>query len=344
MTSTASTRDRSGARASAARSKIAAKWCVLNSKKSRDAKAKTGDATAPGTVAANTDAGNYAPEPLVVRHPRGELAALAWGPPDGLPLLAVHGWMDNAASFAKLAPLLRKHRLVAMDLPGHGHSSHRGSAFYHLTDYVPDVLAMADALSWTTFDLLGHSLGAGIATLVAGAFPQRIRRLALIEGLGPLTSDPRNMPVRLREAWEKSAVLAGKAPSSYAHFEAAVTARATAGIPVSDEAASLLCERGLRKAGGRWVWRHDPRLTLPSPQRLTESQVLAFIRAISAPMLVVRAEQGLPFDKQMFMARLEAVQDLRLERIAGGHHLHMEEGAVAVAEAIRSHLAPEDPD
>lgn len=70
------------------------------------------------------------------------LAAMAWGHSAGLPVLALHGWLDNAASFARLAPLLPDWRIVALDLAGHGHSKHRPAGCrYHLMDYVFDVIA-----------------------------------------------------------------------------------------------------------------------------------------------------------------------------------------------------------
>ncbi len=102
------------------------------------------------------------------------LVACVHGEDDAPPLLALHGWLDNAASFAPLATHLHGHRLIALELPGHGRSAHLpAGAFVHygMADYVAAVLAAADALELDTFDLLGHSLGAGIASLVAAAAP-----------------------------------------------------------------------------------------------------------------------------------------------------------------------------
>ena len=51
-----------------------------------------------------------------------ELAAHLFGPADGLPVIALHGWLDNANSFSRLAPQLKGLRIVALDLAGHGYS------------------------------------------------------------------------------------------------------------------------------------------------------------------------------------------------------------------------------
>jgi hypothetical protein len=87
-----------------------------------------------------------------------ELAALSWGEPDAPPLLMLHGWLDNAASFALLAPYLaERFHVIALDLPGHGGSRHfPGSMIYQHVDYARAVLGAVDALALPRFHLLGH--------------------------------------------------------------------------------------------------------------------------------------------------------------------------------------------
>lgn len=115
-----------------------------------------------------------------------ELAAHLFGPEDGLPVIALHGWLDNANSFARLAPRLKGLRIVALDLAGHGYSEHRPlGAGYALADYAHDVLRVAEQLGWQRFALLGHSLGAIISVQLAGALPDRVSHLALIDGVIP---------------------------------------------------------------------------------------------------------------------------------------------------------------
>ena len=135
--------------------------------------------------------------------PQLTLRAQVWGSNDAPPLLALHGWLDNAGSFARLAPLLAaRFRVIVLELPGHGHSDHLAAgASYRYLDYVQAVLAAADAMQLERYALLGHSLGAGIAALVATTMPGRIERLLLIEGLGPLGDDGSHTLQRFRDAF-----------------------------------------------------------------------------------------------------------------------------------------------
>src|SRR3954469_23206577 len=129
------------------------------------------------------------PRDIDIALPHLRLAARAWGDPALPKLLALHGWLDNAASFDRLAPLLcGDFHIVALDLPGHGRSAWRApGAWYHYVDYLGDVLAAADALGWDRFGLLGHSLGGAIASMLAGVEGDRVERLLLIEALGPMS-------------------------------------------------------------------------------------------------------------------------------------------------------------
>lgn len=253
------------------------------------------------------------------------LAARAWGPQDGLPVMALHGWLDNAASFDHLAPLLPKLRLIALDLPGHGLSEHRPAGIhYHFVDFIPDVFAAADALGWNRFALLGHSLGAGIASVAAGVVTERISRLALIEGLGPLTGNPAEGPVVLAKAMEQMKRLDRKRLPVYYSLEEAIQARRDAG-DLSHQAAMTLAARGTKPAGLGIGWRSDPRLIFRSPLYLMEEQVLAYLAAIKAPTLLIRGEQGYLRQRKFMEKRHAQVAQLRIQDLPGGHHLHLEQ-------------------
>ena len=89
------------------------------------------------------------------------LAAREWGTPGQVPVIAVHGWLDNAGSFDLLAPLLDGCHVLALDSAGHGHSSHRSpDASYNIWQEVGDLIDIADQMGWPRFSAIGHSRGA----------------------------------------------------------------------------------------------------------------------------------------------------------------------------------------
>src|SRR5687767_5358324 len=194
---------------------------------------------------------------------RGELAALRGGTPGGPRLLCLHGWLDNAASFAPLAPFLARFDLVALDLPGHGASAHRAAGYdYAFVDWIHDALDAMDALGWDAADWLGHSMGGAIACAVAASAPERVRRLALIEALGPVAADPVAAGSRLADAVSARRALRERPLRRIPDLDTAVAARLAASRMTSD-AARLIVERNLRPFDGGFAWRSDPRLTLP---------------------------------------------------------------------------------
>ncbi|CAK9890329.1 MULTISPECIES: alpha/beta hydrolase [Pseudomonas] len=262
-----------------------------------------------------------------------ELAAHLFGPVDGLPVIALHGWLDNANSFARLAPRLNGLRILALDLAGHGHSEHRpAGAGYALADYVHDVLRVAEQMGWERFALLGHSLGAIISVLLAGALPERVTRLALIDGVIPPTSGPQDAAERMGMALQAQLRLDSKRKAVHPTLDQAIEARMKGMVAVSREAAELLAQRGLMPVPGGFSWRSDSRLTLPSPTRLNEAQAMSFVQRIACPAKLVVAADG------MLARHGELLEQLPFEReqLPGGHHLHLNDqaGATLVADCF----------
>lgn len=264
--------------------------------------------------------------------PHLEVAAHLYGPDDGKPVIALHGWLDNAATFSRLAPRLQGLRIVALDLPGHGHSGHRpAGAAYNIWDYAHDVLQVAEQFGWQRFSLLGHSMGAIVSVLLAGALPKRIERLALIDGVIPYTGEADSAPRKLGAALEALLAVDDKRKPVYANFDQAVEARMKGVGAVSREAAELLAQRGLMPVPGGYTWRTDARLMLPSAMRLTRAHALAFAAQVACPASLVLAEQGLMNESEL----TELVSGFPFDvcRLPGGHHLHLDDeaGAEAVA-------------
>jgi len=268
--------------------------------------------------------------------PHLSLCARQWGDASLPPLLTLHGWLDNAGSFARLAPLLEsRHHVIALELPGHGHSDHLSAGSrYHFLDYVADVLAAADALQLSRYTLLGHSLGAGVASLVASARPERIDRLLLIEGLGPLGDDGSHTLERFRDALAPPDHNR-KRLRVFTSIEQAIQARSLVS-GLAEDLARPIVERGLIEVEDGWSWRSDPALTRPSATRLAESQVHALLRGITAPTALLLAQPATSYlPGGPMQARADCVRQISVEHMGGGHHLHLEH-PLAVADWITS--------
>ncbi|WP_159016770.1 alpha/beta fold hydrolase [Cognatiluteimonas profundi] len=283
--------------------------------------------------------GADAPREWSLDLPTGRIAGLRAGEPGAPRVLALHGWLDNAASFVPLAAHLHGLDLVCPDFPGHGRSAHlQPGADYSFAAAVHSVLDIADGLGWERFAVLGHSMGAGIGSLVAAACPDRIDRFVAIEALGALAETPDRTVQRLREAVAATRALQHKRLRVFPDIASATRARMQANA-LSEPIARLLVERGLVPVEGGYIWSSDPRLTLPTMLRTTEEQVRDLVAGITCPTRVLFADPAQPYLPDALRrerAALLPCGDLRI--LAGGHHLHMEDPA-AVADAIGDFLS-----
>jgi len=268
---------------------------------------------------------------FAAREPLAVLRACAEGPR----VMALHGWLDNALSFADLLPEWHELDVACPDFPGHGESPPRpAAARYHFDDYVFDVLAAADRLGWDRFHLVGHSLGGAVASVLAAACPERIETLSVIEGLGPLSAPPH----RTADGWRRALTASRTRPRRvHADRDRAIEARLR-DSDLDRASAERLAERGLAHCAEGWYWRHDLRLTWPSTQRYTEPQVLDLLAGIEAPTLcLLSSPRSRVVPPGFIERRLAAVPGIVLRELPGGHHLHMR-SPDAVAALIREHI------
>lgn len=269
-----------------------------------------------------------------------EFAALEWGTAGQLPVLALHGWLDNAATFYKLAPLLNNLHIVAPDLAGHGQSAHRpGQAAYTVWDDINDIFAIADYLGWQRFVLLGHSRGAIIGSLAAGTFPDRFIGLGLIEGLLPEPALPQDVPQQLANAINGLRVQQQKTPSVYTNIDVAIKARERGLFPLGNAAATALTERGVVARADGFSWSSDPRLMAPPVLKLTREQLAAFVDRINVPVKLLLASNGLPKLYTNYLEEVNKFPQVDYEILDGGHHLHMEQESLLIAERLNAFFA-----
>ncbi|WP_141733741.1 alpha/beta fold hydrolase [Oligoflexus tunisiensis] len=248
--------------------------------------------------------------------------------------VALHGWLDNCYTFRPLAELLPEVNIMAFDLPGHGDSSTLPEGVsYDFHQYLVWLHELIAALDRVPDFFLGHSMGAGIMSLYAGVFPERVSQLILIEGIGPLTASEAEAPRKMRsyiESWSQQGRLRN---ALYANREEAIRARQKNG-PLSLEGAQTLAERGVETRGQGVVWKHDPRLKLPSRYQFSEGQALAYLGNITARTLYIEATQTIIPDNDLTRRRKQAIRNFEAVTLAGGHHLHLDDPE-PVAAALR---------
>ncbi len=275
------------------------------------------------------------------------LKALTFGVAARPPILAIHGWMDNAATFASLAPLLDQFYVVALELPGHGKSEHRpyGSSYFH-ADYALDIVHAANDLQLDSFVLMGHSMGGGVATLVAAAVPERVEHLILLDGLGPYTGSASSTSSQLGKAIAHS-VLPVSAPRRYRSFDALLARRSAASSEIDPGALALIVRRNAEQLEDTnetyWQWATDPRLKLASPTRLTNEAVMHVLSDIKAPVLNLLASTGIMSQHLDIAGRKAQLKNAKTITIDGHHHFHLDGGAAQTAELITDFVATTPP-
>ena len=265
------------------------------------------------------------------------LAGLAWGEPGAPGLLAIHGWLDNAASFSILAPLLTQYHVVAVDLTGHGRSSHRSrDASYQIWDDLPELLGVLDALGWERFSLMGHSRGAIISSLLASVVPERVEHLVLLDGVAPPPVGEEQFPRQLRRFLDEKRHWQQRRNRVYTSAEAAVESRTGTSPPAA--LARLLVERNLRPCEGGYTWTTDLRLRGASAVKMSEGHIRAVLGALTMPTLLLLASQGFGARPEVAARALQLISRLEVEEVTGGHHFHMEPAAAIVAQRISAFL------
>lgn len=272
----------------------------------------------------------------------GDAVGIEWGAPNGRPVLVIHGWLDHADSFKNLAQLLEPSLyLKAMDLSGHGKARHAPKGYrYHLMDWVCEVDQLVNVLGWKEFDMIGHSLGGAIALIYSAVRPGRVKRLVLLDSVGPLNVEPDETASKARshlEQWDE------RLPSNRAlSLEALIEIRKKStftitGSRLSNANAEILVRRAYSQTPQGLVPAFDPRLKLPSIQSMALGQILAFLKAVDASVLLFKAEGGIFREHYGWNERVSALRSVKSLIVPGDHYVHLS-NAPSISQEINRFL------
>ena len=209
----------------------------------------------------------------------------------GLTVLVLHGFTDSGATWELVAERLARagHEVLAPDLRGFGNSDHVGAGgYYHFPDYVADVAALVEQLGRRRVALVGHSMGATVACLYAGAMPNRIERLVLLEGLGAIHSDPATTAVTRMRTWLRDMRTLERVHRPLASHEEAVERLARMHPSISREVIESRARLLTRlDDSGQSQWVYDPLHRTTSPTPFNVDAFKSFLRSIEVPTLFV---------------------------------------------------------
>ncbi|KAF9956663.1 hypothetical protein BGZ72_002592 [Mortierella alpina] len=281
-------------------------------------------------------------------------------PRDCRRFLALHGFLDNAGSFDLLAPLMLEKlgssepvEIVALDLAGHGLSSHRTTEDYALWRYVEDADQVVEQLGWQRHAIIGHSMGGAISTIYAGLYESRVTLCVLLDNFGPLTRDVEDQPQHLLEHIAEKKALTAKRLPFHPTIDSACKARSQGGAyGIQQEYARVLMPRGLRPMERTmedgtvvqgWTWTTDRLLTIRSAQSMSEGFAKAFMSRICCPVLCALAEGGLLGMIEVTEERVSWMQRASVTVVgaAGNHSVHMED-APMISEKVCSWILEQD--
>jgi pimeloyl-ACP methyl ester carboxylesterase len=266
---------------------------------------------------------------------------LEWGAEDPArehTVVLLHGFLDLAWAWTPVvAHLGERYHLVAPDFRGHGDSDRIGAGgYYHFLDYLADLEDLLPRVARGRVSLVGHSMGGSVAGYFAGAFPERLHKVALLEGMGPPEGDG-DVAARVAgwvASWKRARA---RAPRGYASL-ADAAARLRAVDPRLDEPQSrFLAEHGTRLADdGTVVFKHDPLHVTTGPWPFRVDTAVTFWRRITCPVLLVEgADTEYRYSPEETVRRESALHAFTKVVLQGaGHMMHRHQPAALAAALV----------
>jgi pimeloyl-ACP methyl ester carboxylesterase len=244
-------------------------------------------------------------------------------------LLLVHGGRDHCRNWDWVAAALRRDwHVLAPDLRGHGDSQWSPDGNYAIAGYVYDLAQLIHQQELAPVTIIAHSLGGVIALRYAGIYPDCVRKLVAIEGLG---ASPRRLAERSRRViaermqdWiTEQRALSGRMPRRYATIEDAFKRMQEENQHLSPEQARHLTQYGVNQnEDGTYSWKFDNYVRLEPPYEMTAAEIEQLWRRISSPTLLIYGKESWASDP-LNDGRARHFRDAKVVAIENaGHWVH----------------------
>jgi pimeloyl-ACP methyl ester carboxylesterase len=262
-----------------------------------------------------------------------------WGQNGKPALVLVHGGLDHARNWDWVARALREHfHVYAVDLRGHGNSAWAPGALYSIAEYTLDLSALADVIGNFPIYLIGHSLGGILTLLYSGIYPDRVRKVVSIEGLGLPVSHRVHHPApeRTRTWMEGVRQAEHREPRTYPNLTAAVSRMKEANPHLSDEVARHLTVHGTNwNPDGSLVWKFDNYVRILPPYGHNIDDFRAIFSQIACPVLLFWGTESRMPDPETD-SRAAAIENRLVVKVPGaGHWVHHDRLDLFLEETMR---------
>ena len=250
-----------------------------------------------------------------------------WGEPGGKPLMLVHGGLDHARSWDWVADALGDaYHIVAPDLRGHGDSDWVIGSSYPTADSIYDVRHLFAHLGWKRAPIVAHSLGGVITLQLAGAFPDLVDRLLVVEGwrysmYGEFLNKAPPVEERVRKWVGLVDALGQREPRHYPTLESAIARMREANPRLTPAQAHHLTLHGCRRnADGTYSWKYDNYVRAIAPYRFDTHEHEQLWSLIKCPVLLVSGRGGFAVDPAQVLAHVSTGRAVMFED--AGHWVH----------------------
>ena len=248
-----------------------------------------------------------------------------WGNDAAPSLILIHGGRDHSRSWDEVARALQPHfHVMAPDLRGHGDSDWAKGSSYSLSDYVYDLTCLVRSASVHQTAIVGHSMGGMIGLMYAGAYPDQVSRLAVLDGVTVLPGPPRT-PIheRITEWVTQLDRIVEQKTRGYRTIAEAAERMSAHNKRLTPEQALHLASQGVkRNADGTYSWKFDEYQKARAPYRLSPDDHIALWSRITCPTLLLRGNESFLPDPET-AGVLAHFRQAHLVTIAGaGHWLH----------------------
>jgi pimeloyl-ACP methyl ester carboxylesterase len=245
-----------------------------------------------------------------------------WGNASAPPLILVHGGLDHSRSWDEVARALRANfHVIAPDLRGHGDSEWARGSSYSQSDHVYDLTGLIESAGLDKVAIVGHSMGGMVSMTYAGAFPDKVSRLAILDGVIRFPAQKvKPIEVRIAEWVGDLDKTARRKIHRYADVAEGAERMRARNARLTQEQAMHLATYALKQdADGSFSWKFDPYLRARAPYRLSLEDHQALWSRIACPTLLVSGRDSFLPDPEK-LGVLQYFAQAELVKIEGAGH------------------------